>query len=392
MSFVQRLRMANMFPVRSDLGNARIEDDGNEMNEVIEIGKRLALFNRDILNNPNNQPRPISGIRAVGDMGFSKPRGMANIHPSLPANNFGDEPMNTQVNWNSLDTSPALSRVRPTPVNNEQQEVGMSNDNKLFVQRVLDDDIDSQLNRRVKEQQIAKSQADIDSKGWKTVNVTDPNNPGQTIAIRANDITGETKPLDLPGQITNKENPAAIQKRLDDTNKASSNKKAYLDKTNESLSVIKDLMDDAGNLTTEGARAVGKSSIGNWIPTTKGYSGGLKINKLRNEQVLNLIKELKEQSKTGATGMGNMSNKDLSVINNAATLLDSGLDEEEFKKQLAIVKSELNDIVQRLSSDDSVIKPTITNSSTNPPKAPKGFEYVRRPDNKGWTAVKKVGK
>lgn len=323
-----------MFPVRSDLGNAQVDTSGNDMNEVIQAGKDLALFNRDVLMPSGNRPYNQSGIQDVGNMGRSAPLqfGGANYLPDP---------------YGKPDTSLYDSYKQPqvTP------EVGMSNDNKLFMQRQADNNIDTLLDRRVKEQNIRKSEFDMNSKG-SIVNVASPYDNTKTISGWRDNATGSVTPLKMDGTILE----TAAQGRLNAADavlekKADFNRDAYLNKTNQSLAVIKDLMDDTGNLTAEGARAVGLSSIGNFLPTTLGYSGGKKINKLRNEQVLDLIKELKEQSRTGATGMGNMSNKDLSVINNAATLLDTGLSEEEFTKQLKIVKDELKDIALRLNSE-----------------------------------------
>lgn len=262
---------------------------------------------------------------------------------------------------------------------------------------------DDELNRRRIEANIRASDALAGSRGnqrLKVVNITDPNNPTKQISANYDEDTGQVTPIKLSGADIQPGAAAKINAaKIETDNKTAFNRKAYLDKTNESLTVIKDLMDDNDNLTSQGARAVGKSSIGNWIPTTEGYAGGKKINKLKSEQVLNLIAELKQQSKTGATGMGNMSNKDLSVIQNAASLLDTGLDEIEFQKQLKIVKDELIDIGNRLNTE-SEMKPVSSHSTEtefSPPPVPSGynpdkFEAVRRRDNKGWTFERKVGK
>lgn len=323
--------MRNMFPINSNLGAARPNLSGRDpMQEVIQEYRNLV-----------SQSQPQNGMQQVTAM----QRSPVQQEPE-PLKFGGMIGNNSNPGADILDRSKRSAeqtyanygKPRNTP-----NVSGPSNDEQH---------LEAYFKRKNAETVANATAANAGNKGWKVGNVIDPAT-GQSTSIRYNEGTGETAPLDTTGPLANKESPANVQKRIDTGNKEAAGRKAYLDKTNESLTVIKDLMDDNGELTTEGARAVGKSSIGNFIPTTLGYSGSLKIQKLKGEQVLNLIKELKQQSSTGATGMGNMSNKDLGVIERAATLLDTGLDEAEFKKQLGIVKAELNDIAQRLSSGNT---------------------------------------
>lgn len=356
-----------MFPVNSDLGDASIRINGDEIDNIIAKAKSLALSNNmrqpvgmQMMNPkqaPQQQPMRFGGVFDSGD-------------------NPGRE-MNERAAQDVRDIYESYKR----PLN--PQVSGPSND-EIYAENYF--------KRKNEEKKADAALANSGTKGWKTVTITDPNDPSKQINARINEITGETQPINLDGGIITRTGSAKdIQTQIDNEAKGASNRKAGIDKANESLSVLSDLMDDKGNLTPEGARAVGLSSIGNFIPTTKGYSGSLKIAKLRNEQVLNLIKELKEQSRTGATGMGNMSNKDLGVIEKAASLLNTGLDEDEFKKQLGIVKTELQDIITRLqSTPDRNIRPAASHSPTNAPKAPDGWEYVRNATDTGWTA-KKIG-
>jgi len=362
-SFVQRLRMANMFPIRSDIGNARVPVDNNDdMYDVINAGKNLFDY--------ANRNR---GIEEVGQQIRSAPQKIA--RPT-----FGG-----MVGDASNPGADILARSKgsaeQTYANNNQELLRGRIGPQPGSEDVMGRDeahLDRYMKRKNAETLANATAANAGNKGWKTVNVTDPNDPAKTTAIQVNDQTGETRPINLGGgQITNKETPGSIQKRIDTKNAAANANKAYLDKTSDSLTLIKDLMDDNDNLTPEGTRATGKSAVGNYIPFTMGYTGSTKINKLKSEQVLNLIGQLKAQSRTGATGMGNMSNKDLSVIERAATLLDTGLPEEEFKKQLKIVKDELKDIQTRLTMGDEIpnntMKPAVSHNTV-----PEGKIKVRR--------------
>lgn len=323
--------MRNMFPVNSNLGTAKANLSGRDpMREVISAYRNLAGSGNGMEQVASLQRQPMQRNQPIE----AEPLRFGGIRPMEGSNPGAD----------ILARSKASAEQTYANYNqplNTQDVSGPSND-EIHLNRYFD---------RKNKETVANAQAtNMGQRGWSVENVTDPNNPSQSISMRVNKQTGETAPLDTDGVVTRRGSAKDIQSGIDTKNKEATNNKAYLDKTNESLNVIKDLMDDKGELTTEGARAVGKSSVGNFIPTTLGYSGSLKIQKLKGEQVLNLIKELKEQSRTGATGMGNMSNKDLGVIERAATLLDTGLDEAEFKKQLGTVKAELNDIAQRLNS------------------------------------------
>lgn len=355
--------MANMFPVRSGLGNARIDDSGNEIDEIIARGKELALFNRDILNNPNNQPRiPTRGIDTIAAMGRPKQPGTTLEEPLK----FGGV-----TNPQAMAENP-IRQVRSDIYDKqskpqEQPETGMSNDNKLFWPRQNDNDIDSVLNRRVKEQQIEKSQADIDSKGWKTVQVADPNDPTKQIWVRHNSISGETKPLELGEKTTvqtaaqGKINAADAEKATEKANR----RKAIVENTNATLSLLDDLLDKNDQLTPEAARAVGKSAVGNWIPTSMGYSGSAKIDRLAGRQVLDLIEEMKSQSRTGATGFGQMNRDELRLLVNSASLLNNKfLDEETYRGALKDVRDRLKKVLMDGPNESSSVN-NAPNASTD---------------------------
>lgn len=349
MSLVQRLRMAGIFPGRNmDLGDASIEKEmrgPDPMYDVIKAGKQLFDYNNRM------QPRGIDMIRpSNGQSTMNGGNGNVQQEPRLKFGGVVGEQSNpgAGILARAGQNAERIWDDYKKPIN-PQPDKGPSNDEQ---------NLEDYFERKNKET-LANANADnASNKGWKVGNTIGPD--GTPISVRYNEKTGQTEPLNMSGPLVNKETPGAIQKRADAKVAAANANKAYLDKTSDSLTLIKDLMDDNDNLTPEGARATGVSSVGNYIPFTQGYSGSTKINKLRSEQVLNLIGQLKAQSKTGATGMGNMSNKDLGVIEKAATLLNTSLPEEEFRKQLKIVKDELKDIQLRLTKGDD-----ISNESSN---------------------------
>ena len=69
------------------------------------------------------------------------------------------------------------------------------------------------------------------------------------------------------------------------------------------------------------------------------------LNKLRGNLVINLMSEMKQASKTGATGFGQLSNKELKVLQDSATALNKGLSEEDAQKYLEEIKTKVKKVL-----------------------------------------------
>ncbi len=113
----------------------------------------------------------------------------------------------------------------------------------------------------------------------------------------------------------------------------------------EALDEIKNILDDKGNLTEKGKSAVGWSSFLKHVPGTQARSGDASIRRVASQQVLNVIAELKAQSRTGATGFGNMSNKDLATLESAAHKLDTLQSEPDFAAEMNRIRAGMQKIV-----------------------------------------------
>jgi hypothetical protein len=95
------------------------------------------------------------------------------------------------------------------------------------------------------------------------------------------------------------------------------------------LSTIKEVKDGikyfgaAGNIPT-------------WVSPTdyKKVNWRANFDKLVSKQVLDVMSELKKQSKTGATGFGQLSEKELAVLTNASTVLKRNMSEEDATRYL----------------------------------------------------------
>jgi hypothetical protein len=62
------------------------------------------------------------------------------------------------------------------------------------------------------------------------------------------------------------------------------------------------------------------------------------VDKLRSKLIVDLITRMKQASKTGATGFGQLSDKERQVLENAATALRKGLSEEDAQRYLNDIK------------------------------------------------------
>lgn len=342
MPSIQGLRMRNLFPA-----NSRNTEPDNSI--------------QDILDAIQSQQSPRSGMQEVASAG------------RIIGSNPGAE-MNARAARDVRDIYESYKRPAE-----QARQMGPSNDAI---------DLENYFDRKNAEIKANATMEAAGSKGWKTVTTVDPNDPSKQISVQVKDGTGEVRPLDIPGTIVRPGSAKDIQTGIDAKNLKASQRETVKAKAQESLDSISELMDKNNQLTPEAARAVGKSSIGNFIPTTLGYSGSAKIKKLASQRILEVIAEMKAQSKTGATGFGALNMKELGVLEKAASMLDTGLDEDTFRDQLKKIKDRL--LLTLQDEPDSDIKPVSSHSSTQAPVAPEGYEYVRRPDNKGWTA-KKLG-
>lgn len=249
----------------------------------------------------------------------------------------------------------------------------------------------AQNERRITNDETRLKQADerIDNAGWTVGMIPDPNNPSKQISVRINSKDGRVEPIKMNGNtVDNISKPGSNKSSLVQP----SNLKFIRDSAKQSLDAISEFLDDKDNLTNAGLNVSGGSALLNRVPFTQQRGQSNTLNRLKADQIISLIGEMKSQSKNGATGFGALNMKELGVLENAASQLDSFTDEASFKKELKRIKDRLKMILEdeTPSKNESITKSGV--NSSNPPKAPEGYEYVRRPDNKGWTAVKKVGK
>lgn len=107
------------------------------------------------------------------------------------------------------------------------------------------------------------------------------------------------------------------------------------------------------------------------IPGTEKYTWQQNINKLLAGKMVELMTQMKEASKTGATGFGQLSEKEGQILRDASTALKRGISGQEATEILNKMEQVLNKVVN-----------PIQNQPQQSPQLPQGFN----PDE--WEIVK----
>jgi hypothetical protein len=81
------------------------------------------------------------------------------------------------------------------------------------------------------------------------------------------------------------------------------------------------------------------------VPGTRKREWVAELNYLKGKQVLNLMTQLRQASHTGATGFGQLSEKELALLQGSANKLERGLSESAAKKELERIRSTLVKII-----------------------------------------------
>jgi hypothetical protein len=217
--------------------------------------------------------------------------------------------------------------------------------------------------RKNKEKVADATVENAGGKGWTTANITDPNDPSKTTTVRVRASTGEMEPFGVNGVKTNPEKPADIQKRIDAAKNQEANDEATRQKATEALKVLDGL--STYNPETKGETLLPDTETatgwtGNFNPITeklpwigpKVAGATSKISRLGSMLTLSVIQDLKERSKTGATGFGALNMKELGVLENAASALSkTNMDEGEYAQALSDIRTKLNAMLQKGNSD-----------------------------------------
>ncbi len=85
------------------------------------------------------------------------------------------------------------------------------------------------------------------------------------------------------------------------------------------------------------------------IPGTSRKTWEANIDKLLSSKIINTITSMKDASKTGATGFGQLTEKELGVLQKASTALKKDLPKEDAQKYINDIKSAVKNIIEKKS-------------------------------------------
>jgi hypothetical protein len=117
---------------------------------------------------------------------------------------------------------------------------------------------------------------------------------------------------------------------------------------NKTLDSIDELLDESGRLKDNIKTAIGTSRVLNtWrIPGTSAYDANTSVERLRARLVTDLMGELKAQSRTGATGFGQLNQSELKIMQDSAAKLNPGQSEAAFEAELKKIRDRVRMILR----------------------------------------------
>ena len=118
-----------------------------------------------------------------------------------------------------------------------------------------------------------------------------------------------------------------------------------LDSANDTLNTIKEV--------EGGMKYFGLTGDVWSIPGTARKNWEVNVNKLLSGKILDVMTKMKEASKTGGTGFGQLSNKELEVLRQASTSLKKSLSKKDAQRYLNDMKSAMKKVVENKSKDSN---------------------------------------
>jgi hypothetical protein len=142
-------------------------------------------------------------------------------------------------------------------------------------------------------------------------------------------------------------------KALADKTKADQKKNVINKMAQDTLDSINDIVDEKGNLTDKVSGVVGMSRMNpmQYVPGSQGQAGNSILDNLSGKVLLNLLNEVKSQSASGATGFGNMSDKDLNTLKAAASRLNKSMPKEDYAKEVVRIRDGIKKMLEPGPSD-----------------------------------------
>lgn len=176
--------------------------------------------------------------------------------------------------------------------------------------------------------------------------IPDPSDPTKQIGVWYNPRTQQMERVQLEGQGVGPVTKPGTKPTGGETPQEVARLQNVRTQAQEAKDLISELVDEKGKLRPEIQQAVGMSSWANFVPGTDAYTAAQKIKSLKDKLTLGVIGEMKAQSRTGATGFGQMNIKELGVLESAASIINTGVKEEAMEKELGRVIEKLDKVLQ----------------------------------------------
>lgn len=154
---------------------------------------------------------------------------------------------------------------------------------------------------------------------------------------------------DLQRELLQGKVDAAKDKATEKQQAVDTARNAALASIDDTSSALDELIDPQGNLKSGVGGAVGFDRLRSVIPGTSAADAKARIDRLQSRLTIDLLGEMKRQSRTGASGFGALSEKELAVLQNAAARLGTSQSDESFRQALVDIRKQLMGMRQRAS-------------------------------------------
>jgi hypothetical protein len=152
---------------------------------------------------------------------------------------------------------------------------------------------------------------------------------------------------DLQRELLQGKIDAAQEKTTDKQRTADTARNAAVASIDDTSSALDELIDEKGNLKSGVGGTFGIDSLRGYIPGTSAADAKARLDRLQSRLTVDLLGEMKRQSRTGASGFGALSEKELMVLQNAAARLSSSQSDESARQALLDVRKQLAGMRQR---------------------------------------------
>lgn len=324
--------MQNMFPVRSNLGNARIpiEPDidieslvGNRIQ--LPMGNGLQRVSERMQPNPIGNGRHLPGQTVNPDLKFG---GVVN----------GDSGPGRDILARSRDNAENLWQSYKEPQVTADQlmgRVGKPSRDEENYQKYLD----NSLKTRTVDSTIAQNERKIGNEERRLDQADERINDSDY--FRRQELERKLE--------ADREKQKLADQKITDANEVKKNQRnAITSRAQAALDELNSLIDDKDVLTTRGRDAFGgiNNMISNYWPlSSDSFDASTVRERLKNLLTLDLIGEMKSQSKTGATGFGALNLKELGVLEGGASRLTGKLSDKDAPNTLKEIRRQLKDIL-----------------------------------------------